>query len=160
MSPADDVPEGLAAQLDQLEVRIDAWLDELDGAYDHIVAIDRGEDDAVRWFIRMRGEAKDFIVVWLTAGQRTLRYETYVMPAPIDNIEAFYRHLLVRNDRLVGVHFSIGDEDAVYLRGEMAAATVTKDDVDRILGTIYATVEATFDSLLRLGYARRFNTDS
>ncbi len=57
------------------------------------------------------------------------------------------------------MHFSIGAEDAVYLRGELPTAVVDKDDVDRILGTLYATVEQTFKPLLRIGYASRFATD-
>ena len=67
----------------------------------------------------MRGEEKDFITVWLTLGQRTLRYETYVMPAPEENAATVYENLLRRNERLVGAHFSIGVEDAVFLRGEL-----------------------------------------
>ena len=84
-----------------------------------VEAIERGEGDERRWYVRMRGEDKDFTTVWLTLGQRTLRYETYVMPAPEENDGALYEHLLRRNERLVGVHFSIGIEDAVFLRGEL-----------------------------------------
>ena len=72
-----------------------------------------------RWYVRMRGEEKDITTVWLTLGQRTLRYETYVMPAPEENQAELYEHLLRRNDKLVGAHFSIGLEDAVFLRGEL-----------------------------------------
>lgn len=67
----------------------------------------------------MRGEEKEFTTVWLTLGQRTLRYETYVMPAPEENAEALYENVLRRNTKLVGAHFAIGDEDAVFLRGEL-----------------------------------------
>ena len=57
--------------------------------------------------------------MWMTLGQRTLRYETYVMPAPEENVSQFNENLLRRNEKLVGAHFSIGLEDAVYLRGEL-----------------------------------------
>ena len=69
--------------------------------------------------MRLRGEDKDLTTVWLTLGQRTLRYETYVMPAPEENAAELYEHLLRRNERLVGAHFAIGVEDAVFLRGEL-----------------------------------------
>ena len=46
----------------------------------------------------MRGDDKEFITVWFTLGQRTLRYETYVMPAPEENDGEVYEHLLRRND--------------------------------------------------------------
>ena len=148
-----------AAQLAVLERRIDEWIGELDAEHEHIVAVDRAEEDIIRWYVRMRGEEKEFTTVWLTLGQRTFRYETYVMPAPEENEQQLYENLLRRNERLVGVHFSIGAEDAVYLRGEIPTSVVDKDDVDRILGTLYATVEQTFKPLLRIGYASRFVAD-
>lgn len=146
-------------QLAVLERRIDEWIAELDAHYDHIVAVDRGDGPETRWFVRMSGEEKEFTTAWLTLGQRTLRYETYVMPAPEENESMLCENLLRRNDRLVGAHFSIGAEDGVFLRGEVATGHVTKDDIDRILGTIYATVEQSFKPLLRIGYASRFADD-
>ena len=104
----------------------------------------------------MVGEEKDFTTVWLTLGQRTLRYETYVMPAPEENQAAVMEFVLRRNDQLVGAHFSIGAEDALYLRGEVPDVAVTADEIDRVLGTVYTTVEATFRPLLRLAFASRF----
>ncbi len=145
-----------AAALARLERRIDEWLGELHAEHDHLVAVDRDEGDLRRWYVRMRGEDKDFTTVWLTLGQRTLRYETYVMPAPEENAAELSDHLLRRNDTLVGAHFSIGAEDAVYLRGEVDAVTVTKETVDDVLGLLYAQVERCFLSLLRIGYPRFF----
>ncbi|MGI9644321.1 MAG: YbjN domain-containing protein [Ilumatobacteraceae bacterium] len=145
------------AALARLEGEIDGWLAELADAHDHIVAVDRGTDGEIRWYVRMRGEDKEFTTVWLTLGQRTLRYETYVMPAPEENHAALYEHVLRRNDRLVGAHFSIGIEDAVFLRGEMPTAFVDREELDRVLGTLYAQVEQCFQALLRIGYASRFS---
>lgn len=141
--------------LDRLEADIDTWLRSAREDLP-IVAIDRDEGDVRRWFVRLRGEDKDFTTVWLTLGQRTLRYETYVMPAPEENAAALYENLLRRNDQLVGAHFSIGIEDAVFLRGELPNAVVTEAEVDRAVGTLYATVEQTFQGLLRIGFASRF----
>ena len=145
-----------ADQLADLDRRIDGWLAELADEHDHIVAIDRTTDDAVRWYVRMRGEDKEFTTVWLTLGQRTLRYETYVMPAPEENASELYEHLLRRNDSLVGAHFSIGIEDAVFLRGEMPVAHVSLPELDRALGTLYSQVEQCFQALLRIGFRSRF----
>jgi hypothetical protein len=47
-----------------------------------IAAVDKDQENHHRWYVRLRGEEKEFTTVWLTLGQRTLRYETYVMPAP------------------------------------------------------------------------------
>ncbi|MGB0112770.1 MAG: YbjN domain-containing protein [Ilumatobacteraceae bacterium] len=147
-----------AAQLADLAARIDGWLAEIADAHDHILAVDTESDagSGMRWYVRMRGDDKEFTTVWLTLGQRTLRYETYVMPAPEENDAELYEHLLRRNNTLVGAHFSIGIEDAVFLRGEMPLVLVDIDALDRILGTLYATVEQCFQSLLRIGFRSRF----
>jgi hypothetical protein len=145
-----------ARELAALDGRIDGWLAELAAEHDHILAVDRTDEGAVRWYVRMRGDDKEFTTVWLTLGQRLLRYETYVMPAPEENAGALYEQLLRRNDGLVGAHFSIGIEDAVFLRGEMPLGQVSLAEIDRILGTLYAYVEQCFQALLRIGFASRF----
>ena len=94
--------------------------------------------------------------IWLTLGQRTLQYETYVMPAPEENHQAFYEHLLRRNRKLFGAAFCIGEEDAVFLAGQFPNDAVDDDELDRILGSLYAWVEQFFRPALRIGYASRF----
>lgn len=148
-------------RLADLRQRIDGWLEALATDNPTIAAVDRGTSDDTsfgdpRWYVRMLGEEKDVTTVWLTLGQRTLRYETYVLPAPVENRAEILELVLRRNDQLTGAHFSIGLEDAVYLRGEIPDAAVTADELDRILGTLYATVEANFGSLIRLAFASRF----
>jgi hypothetical protein len=104
----------------------------------------------------MSGQEKEFTTVWLTLGQRTLRFETYVMPAPEENAQALYESLLRRNEKLVGAHFSIGQEDAVFLRGEIPLAALNEQELDRAIGTLYSTVEQSFGALIRIGFASRF----
>ncbi len=150
-----DAVAGLARQVDE-------WLAVIAADTPQIAAVDRGTSDDTssgdpRWYIRMRGEDKDVTTVWLTLGQRTLRYETYVMPAPEENAGELYEQLLRRNDRLVGAHFSIGIEDAVFLRGELVNQLLSEAELDRVLGTLYATVEQCFQALLRIGFASRFD---
>jgi Putative bacterial sensory transduction regulator len=148
-----------AADLAALEGRIDGWLASIAaGASVPVESIERAEGDVRRWYVRLRGDDKDFTTVWLTLGQRTLRYETYVMPAPEEHAAELYEHLLRRNERLVGAHFSIGIEDAVFLRGELPNHALTEDELDRVIGTLFATVEQVFQGLLRIGFASRFST--
>ena len=149
------------SRLDDLRARIDGWLNEFAADNPMVAAIDRGTSDDTplgepRWYVRMIGDEKDFVTVWLTLGQRTLRYETYVMPAPEENQAAVMEMLLRRNDQLIGAHFSIGQEDAVYLRGEIPDTAVSDAELDRVLGTVYVAVENNFRSLLRLAFASRF----
>ena len=144
------------AALDQLRRSIDDWFEHQRASNSAIVAVDRGEGDEIRWYVRMHGEEKEFTTLWFTLGQRTLRFETYVMPAPEENAEQLFDVLLRRNDSLVGVHFSIGAEDAVYLRGEIPNHALNEGELDRIVDTMFATVERHFSSLLRIGFASRF----
>jgi hypothetical protein len=140
----------------RVERQIDEWLAVMRRHNETIVAIDRGEVDEYRWYLRMRGVEKEFTTIWLTLGQRTLRYETYVMPAPEENASLLYESLLRRNEKLVGAHFSIGIEDAVFLRGELPLSALTEPELDRVVGTLYQTVEHVFQGLLRIGFASRF----
>ncbi|MFT4774497.1 MAG: hypothetical protein ACI83Y_000256 [Candidatus Azotimanducaceae bacterium] len=148
------------AELAVLQRQIDEWLGELDAGHDHIVAVERvaeaTSESGVRWLVRMRGEEKDFTTVWLTLGQRTLKYESFVMPAPEENHTDLYEHVLRRNDRLVGARFSIGAEDGIFLRGELPARHVDLDAIDQALGLLYANVEQCFKGLLRIGFASHF----
>jgi hypothetical protein len=149
-----------AGELAVLQRQIDEWLGELDADHGHIAAVERvaevNSESGVRWLVRMRGEEKDFTTVWLTLGQRTLKYETYVMAAPEENHADLYEHVLRRNDRLVGARFSIGAEDGIFLRGELPARQVDLDAIDQALGLLYANVEQCFKGLLRIGFASHF----
>src|SRR4051794_33597253 len=142
--------------LARTERAIDGWLAGFAAVSPAVRAVDR-DTETSRWFVRLAGEAKEFTTVWLTLGQRTLRYETYVMPAPEVNAAELYEHLLRRNERLVGAHFAIGVEDAVFLRGELPNGALTEAELDRVIGTLYATVEQCFRGLLAIGFASRFS---
>ncbi len=138
--------------LDSIETRINAWLHDALGSV--VLAVDRGEPGERRWYVRLRGGDKDITTIWLTLGQRTLRYETYLMPAPEANPAEFYEHLLRRNHALVGAHFSIGPEDAVFLTGELPLAAFDESELDRVVGSVLAYVERSFRSALALGFPR------
>ena len=105
------------------------------------------------WFLRVTGEEKDVYTIRFLLRQRTLRYETYFMPAPEENAEQLFEHLLRRNARMYGGSFSIGEEDAVFLGGQLDRSLVTPDELDRVLGSVYAWVEQYFRPALRIGFA-------
>lgn len=153
-SPGDPALDDI--ELARLAAQLEGWLGELRSRPDHVLAVERDPGDVPRWFIRMRGVDKEFTTIWLTLGQRTLRYETYVMPAPEENERELFEHLLRRNERLTAARYSVGLEDAVYLRGEAFVEHVDQAAVDRIVGTLYDEVERAFQALLRIGFASRF----
>jgi hypothetical protein len=144
------------AQLSQLAAQIDGWLAQLAVVNPAVEAVDHAHDDVHRWYVRLRGDEKEHITVWLTLGQRTLQYEAYVMPAPEENVAKVYEMALRRNQKLVGAHFAIGVEDALFLRGELPVTVVCAAEVDRVVGSIYAYAEQSFPALIRLGFASRF----
>jgi hypothetical protein len=143
-------------ELAAVEAAIDGWLATQLAENPTVVSVERGEAGERRWYVRMQGEQKDVFTVWLTLGQRTLQYETYVMPAPEENFEQLYEHLLRRNLKLFGAAFAIGQENAVFLVGQLAVAALDESELDRILGSLYAWTEQFFRPALRIGFASRF----
>lgn len=144
-------------ELDAVEALIDAWAARELVDNPVVEAVERApKADGRRWFVRIRGEEKDVSTIWLTLRQRTLHYETYVMPAPEENHAQLYEHLLRRNQGLAGMAFVIGIEDALFLQGSLPVHAVGDDELDRILGSFYAYVEQCFRPAMRIGFASRF----
>jgi len=153
---ADEIAD--AESLDALSAVIDEWLAHELVENPVVAAVDRGEPGERRWYVRVLGETKDVYTVWFTLQQRSLHVETYVMPAPEENQEAFYEHLLRRNRKLHGLSFCIGDEDAAFLVGSLPVHAIDRGELDRILGSVYAYVELCFLPALRIGFASRFGS--
>ncbi len=146
------------SELDALAARIETWLDRQRADNPVVAAVERDEEAGERrWFVRVTGEQKDVFTIWFHLRQRTLHYETYVMPAPEENHAAFYEHLLRRNNKLYGAAFAIGEEDAVFLVGQIGNDAIDDDELDRIFGSLYAWVEQFFRPAMRIGYASRFS---
>ena len=149
-----------AAELDRVETLIDGWLATELAFNPAVDAVDRGEDDERRWYVRLHGEEKSTFTVWFTLRQRTLHYEVYFLPAPVENEAAFYGYLLGRNRSMYGAAFAIGEEDAVYLVGQLDVAAVSSLELDRIVGSLYAYIERAFPAALRLGFAAAWRARS
>jgi hypothetical protein len=150
----------LPPTLDEYDAAITGWLHAFAAENELFEAIDRGEPGESaepRWYVRLKGEEKEHITIWFTLGQRTLRYEAYVLPAPAEHVAEVYELALRRNDRLVGAHFAIGVEDALFLRGELPLGALNDAELDRIIGSLYQYVEATFPALIRLAFASKFD---
>lgn len=151
-----DVRPATPGELAALEEDIDAWLAEQQATNPVIAAVERGERDERRWYVRMQGEERDVFTIWLTLRQRSLHHETYFMPAPRENHAELFEVLLRRNAELRGVCFAVGAEDAVYLVGQIPIEQVQQCTVDVVLGTHYEAVERFFPLAMRIGYASVF----
>lgn len=138
--------------------RVDAWIERerSDGGTFGLVAAERQEvtdrTASHRWYLRFRGEEKDYITVWLTLRQRTLHHEAQFMPAPDANRDEVLSYLLRRNAELYGMAFCLGPEDAVYLVGRVPAALVDEDELDRIAGSSIVYVDDHFPTAMTLGH--------
>jgi hypothetical protein len=120
-----------------------------------VVAVDR-DPQRPRWYVRLRGDEKDFVTIWLTIRQRTLHHEAQMMPAPEVHVAETFEYLLRRNADLHQMRFALGPEDAVYLVGEVPVVTVTEDELDRIVGSSLAYVDAFFPTAMSIGFAGRY----
>lgn len=149
----------LPPSLKAIEAAISQWLAGFAAENPLFEAIDRGEpgEPEPRWYLRLRGVEKEHITIWIVLGQRTLRYEAYVLPAPQENVAAVYEMALRHNQKLVGAHFAIGVEEALFLRGELPLAWLTEPELDRIIGSLYSYTEQAFPGLLHLAFASKFS---
>jgi hypothetical protein len=120
-----------------------------------VVAVDRDPKGA-RWYVRLRGDEKDFVTIWLTIRQRTLHHEAQMMPAPEVHLAETFEYLLRRNADLHQMRFALGSEDAVYLVGEIPVVAVTEDELDRIVGSSLAYVDVCFPTAMSIGFAGRY----
>lgn len=160
MSRLDIPDDGLATEADLLclDERISAWFGTLLETNPIVEAVERGELGAFRWYVRIRGDDRDVTTIWLTLRQRSLHFEAYVVPAPEENNAAFYEYFLRRNPHLYGLAFGIGAEDAVFLVGHVPVGSLDDAVLDRIVGSVWAAVEQSFRTALRIGFASRFRS--
>ena len=150
-------------QLDELGALICSWAESSKELNEQVLAVDElprspfgpGGGDR-RWFIRLAGEEKQVTTIWFHLRERTLHFETQFMPSPEERREELFEYLLRLNSKLFGVRFSIGDEDAVYLMGQLPWSAVDEDELDRIVGSAYAYTEQYFRPAMRIGYASKF----
>lgn len=145
-------------QLDEVAGRIDAWIERerSDQGTFGLVAAERQEVSdrtaSYRWYLRFRGDEKDYITVWLTLRQRTLHHEAQFMPAPEEHPTEVFQYLMRRNADLYGMAFCLGSEDAVYLVGRVPAGLVDDEELDRIAGSSIVYVDDHYPTAMSLGH--------
>lgn len=131
-----------------LEERIRLWVE------DPTSSVEYAEEVEGRWAVRMRQGVRDATTVWFDVGERSLRFEAYVVPAPLAPAEV-YRQALVRNARAWRCFFAVDAEGAIVLRGRLAADRVTLDELDRVLGEVFESIEVAFRPMVRAGFPSR-----
>ena len=94
--------------------------------------------------------------MWLTLGERTLRYEAYVMPAPEENAEKLYEQLVASKRTTRGYPLCDRHRRCSVSSWRIAAVGAAEAELDRLIGSLFATIEQCYQGLLRIGFASRF----
>ncbi len=129
----------------ELSTRLAAWLAE--SGIEHEM-VDEGQ-----FVVVLPGQAKLRTTVSLSVGRDTLVVNAFVCRRPDENAEAVYRWILRRNTRLFGIAFALDHLGDIYLVGRLPLTDLTEDDLDRLLGSVLATSDESFNTLLKLGFA-------
>lgn len=116
-------------------------------------------EDPWAWYVRLVGDQRDYVAVWLVVRERTLLFESYLMPPPQENHEAFYLYLLKVNHGLVGAKYGIGGagELGVFLNGHVPVEHVDEAAVDAAVGLCWETIERNFPTAMSIGYASAYH---
>jgi hypothetical protein len=104
------------------------------------------------YLVTLPGQHKLKTMTWLIAGAHSLLVETFYCRQPDENHAEFYRFLLEHNSRMYGVHFALDPVGDVYLVGRLSLASVSADEVDRLLGCVLSYADDTFDQALMIGF--------
>ena len=158
---SERAPLGDAESARRLDATVSAWAKEwhasaLLGVEHQALPDDRGH---FHWLIRLKGEEKDVITLWLSLRQRTVHVETEVTPAPEENRETLYRYLLTKNAELRELHLAIGPEDGIYLMAQVPIVEMTTERLDEVVGATLTYVEEIYPTAMTMGlpslYRRR-----
>ncbi|MBE9498539.1 YbjN domain-containing protein [Streptomyces sp. GKU 257-1] len=89
----------------------------------------------------------------LAVGAHSLSVNAFVVRNPDENHAAVHRWLLERNTKLYGVGYAIDGHGDIYLVGRLPLASVTGEEIDRLLGSVLENADGSFNTLLEMGFA-------
>jgi hypothetical protein len=103
--------------------------------------------------ITLPGERKLQTPCRIDIGGHSVAVHAFVARNPDENHEAVYRWLLERNMKQYAVAFAIDHNGDIYLDGRLPLQSVTRDEVDRLLGSVLTYADESFNIILELGFA-------
>lgn len=106
-----------------------------------------------RYFVTLPGTKKLQTNCWLMAGDHAFAVEAFVCRRPDEAHEEVYRFLLRRNAKLYGVHYTIDSSGDIYLVGRFGLATISEDELDKVLGQVLEAADGDFNTILEIGFA-------
>ena len=103
--------------------------------------------------VRLPGERKLTTECALEVGRHRLGIRAFVARRPEQNEAAVYRWLLEHNLKLSAVAFAVDRLGDIYLTGKIPLGQLNRAEVDRVLGIVAETADASFNPILELGFA-------
>ncbi|MEU5794847.1 YbjN domain-containing protein [Streptomyces sp. NPDC047813] len=105
------------------------------------------------YVVKLPGTHKLSTTLSLLVGRHSLSLNAFVVRHPDENEAAVHRWLLERNLKLYGVSYAVDRLGDVYVTARLPLASVTPDEIDRLLGQVLEAADGAFNSLLELGFA-------
>jgi len=104
------------------------------------------------WLLTMTGRVRQRINVAVTLRADRLSFYFFMVRAPRENHQDFYRALLRKNLRTFAVKYCLDSDGDVWLMAELPRRGFDGEELDRLLGVFYQESESAFEALVHLGY--------
>ncbi|MEU2059521.1 YbjN domain-containing protein [Streptomyces sp. NPDC013455] len=105
------------------------------------------------YVVKLPGTRKLSTTVSFLVGRHSLSLNAFVIRHPDENETGVQRWLLERNLKLYGVSYAVDRLGDIYVTARLPLASVTPDEVDRLLGQVLEATDGAFNTLLELGFA-------
>jgi hypothetical protein len=119
----------------------------------HATGIEYDEISDGVFSLTLPGEKKLQTPVRLDVGPHALGVHAFVCRKPDENHERVYKWLLERNLKLYAVGFALDAAGDIYLDARLPLASVSPEELDRLLGSVLTYADESFNSILELGFA-------
>lgn len=103
--------------------------------------------------VELPGEKKLMTPCRIDVGPHALGIHAFVCRNPDENHPEVYRWLLERNLRMYAVAYAVDALGDIYLDARLPLASVTADELDRLMGSVLANADGSFNLILELGFA-------
>ena len=103
--------------------------------------------------LTLPGERKLQTAVRLDVGPHALGVHAFVCRNPDENHARVYRWLLERNLKMYAVAFAVDHLGDIYLDARLPLSMVNPEELDRLLGSVLAHADESFNAILELGFA-------
>jgi hypothetical protein len=91
--------------------------------------------------------------VHLVVGDRTLRVESFIMRAPEEQHARLYHDLLLRQASSYVLRFTLDEHGDLFLVGQVPLRAVTREEVDRVLGSLLELADGAYLPSVETGFA-------